>query len=65
MEIDFDRLELQPSESDSHYRFKYLHRVRARIEPPPRHPAPERIAREIRKNYGWYYRSFYPGLVES
>jgi sulfotransferase len=63
--IDLDRLDLQPPESDSHYRFKYPHRVAASIQPPPSYREPERIVREIRKNYVWYYRSFYPGLVES
>jgi sulfotransferase len=65
LEIDLGRLDLRPPESDSHYRFKYPHRVRASFEPPPQHHEPERIVREIRNNYGWYYRWFYPGLVES
>lgn len=65
IEIPVDSLNLRPPESDSHYRFKYPHRVRLRIEAPAEHPVPARIAREIRKHYRWYYRGFYPGLLES
>jgi sulfotransferase len=61
-EIDTDDLALQPTESDSHYRFKYPHRVRSRIAAPAEHRVPERIARQIRRNYRWYYELFYPGV---
>jgi len=64
-EIDSGNLKLQPTESDSHYRFKYPHRVRTSIGVPPTHRVPDRIARQIRKNYRWYYETFYPGLVEA
>jgi sulfotransferase len=61
--VDVERLDLQPAESDSHYRFKYPHRVRDRIEAPSAHAVPERIARDIRKNFLWFYQAFYPGLL--
>lgn len=64
--IDTDALDLRPQESDSHYRFKYPHSVRTAIEPPPRHDVPERIRKDIRKNFRWFERWFYPGrLAES
>ncbi len=63
-EIDTAHLDLQPVESDSHYRFKYPHRVRTSIEPPVEHRVPERIVEQIRKTYRWYYQAFYPGLVQ-
>lgn len=62
-EIDTAHLKLQPVESDSHYRFKYPHRVRASIERPVEHRVSERIVGEIRKHYRWYYQTFYPGLL--
>jgi sulfotransferase len=64
-EVDTNNLKLQPTESDSHYRFKYPHRVRPRVDVPGAHRVPERIAKQIRRNYRWYYEMFYPGLVES
>jgi sulfotransferase len=63
-EIDTAHLKLQPVESDSYYRFKYPHRVRASIEPPVEHRVSERIVGEIRKHYRWYYQTFYRGLLE-
>jgi sulfotransferase len=63
-EIDVGNLKLQPAESDSHYRFKYPHRVRTSVGAPAEHRVPDRIARQIRKNYRWYYETFYPGLIE-
>lgn len=64
MTIDTDNLELQPTESDSHYHFKYPHRVRTNIGAPSEHRVPQRIALQIRRNYRWYYETFYPGLLE-
>jgi len=62
-EVDTSNMSLQPTESDSHYRFKYPHRVRRDISSPPDHRVPKRIAAQIRKNYRWYYELFYPGLI--
>lgn len=63
--IDPVALDERPTESDSHYRFKYPHRVRAEVGPPVEHVVPERIARAIRKQFRWYYQLFYPGLLDS
>jgi hypothetical protein len=62
---DLAGLDVRPTESDSHYRFKYPHRVHAGVTPPEEHVVPERIARSIRKQFRWYYQNFYPGLLES
>jgi sulfotransferase len=62
-DIDTGNLVLQPAESDSHYRFKYPHRVRRDVSVPPEHHVSSRITHQIRRNYRWYYEMFYPGLV--
>lgn len=53
-------LPVRPHESDSYYRFKYPHATRASIDPPRRHALPPRIERELRKEYDWFYKLFYP-----
>ncbi|MBF2036393.1 MAG: sulfotransferase [Leptolyngbyaceae cyanobacterium T60_A2020_046] len=53
-------LTVKPHESDSYYRFKYRHRTYAKISPPAIHDIPPRIQRELQKNFGWYYQTFYP-----
>jgi len=61
--FDPDHLPVQPHESDSHYRCKYPHRTFSRLQPPAPHPVPPRIARELQRQFGDFYRTFYPGLV--
>ncbi len=61
--IDFNRLKVSPHESDSHYRFKYLHATHARLQAPSPHQIPVRIQSEIIKNFGWFYQTFYPRLL--
>ncbi|MFO1351423.1 MAG: sulfotransferase [Gammaproteobacteria bacterium] len=58
--FDPARLAVKPHESDSYYRFKYLHATRTAITPPTQHAVPKRISEAIRKNFEWYYRLFYP-----
>jgi len=60
--IDTAHLKVHPHESDSHYRFKYLHKQQASIVPPKRHEIPPRIQNLIMKACGWYYDMFYPNL---
>lgn len=59
-EIDVSDLPVGPSESDSFYRLKYPHTRRARFEPAAPHQIPERIERQIRSAYAWYYDKWYP-----
>ncbi len=58
--IDLERLTVSAHESDSHYRFKYLHRRQAKISPPLRHDIPPRIQKQIETVCAWYYQLFYP-----
>jgi len=60
--VDPDHLHVRPHESDSHYRYKYLHKQRASIAPPRYHEIPPRIQGQIRKACGWYYDLYYPNF---
>lgn len=57
--FDPERLETKPHESDSHYRFKYLHQTFPAIHPPRQHAIAPRIEQEIVKNFGWFFQQFY------
>ena len=59
--IDPEHLQVKSHESDSYYRFKYLHRTHDHIQPPAIHPIPERIQQKIQENFAWFYQTFYPG----
>lgn len=63
-ELDLDKLPTKPSESDSHYRFKYPHKTFSEIRKPQRHEIPQRIEQDIRKGFTWFYQEFYPGLLK-
>jgi len=63
--IDWKKLPVRPSESDSHYRYKYPHAVRTELRPPATHPVPPRIQAELIKNFTWLYQTFYPALLDS
>ena len=56
-------LPVSPHESDSHYRMKYPHATRDRILSPERHWVPSSIEADLRKNFRWFYETFYPGLL--
>ncbi|WP_298270673.1 sulfotransferase [Geobacter sp.] len=58
--IDPRRITTRPHESDSHYRFKYLHRQQGSISAPGRHEIPPRIQAQIERACAWYYQWFYP-----
>ncbi|PKM22657.1 MAG: sulfotransferase [Gammaproteobacteria bacterium HGW-Gammaproteobacteria-14] len=61
--IDLNNLTTTPHESDSYYRFKYRHRQHSNLKKPAHHPLPARIDQEIKNNFAWFYRTFYPGLL--
>lgn len=61
--FDLNALPVAPHESDSYYRGKYPHRTHSRIQPPERHAVPTRIEAELRKNFAWFYQTFYPNLL--
>jgi sulfotransferase len=58
--IDLTNLPQGPSESDSHYRLKYPHTRSNSLAPAVQHILPERIARQIRSAYQWFYDRWYP-----
>ena len=58
--IDIEHLTVRPHESDSHYRYKYLHRQQGSICPPKPHDVPPRIQNLIAKACKWYNDWFYP-----
>jgi sulfotransferase len=58
--IDPNRLTVGTHESDSHYRMKYPHRRRDRIDKPLRHDIPARIQTQIQSMYAWFYQTYYP-----
>jgi sulfotransferase len=59
-EINPQQLTTGKSESDSHYRMKYLHRQAERIQAPVLHAIPPRIQAHIEKACAWYYDLYYP-----
>ncbi len=63
-EASFDPLNLKVKahESDSYYRFKYRHKTYSKIQPPACHQNPPRIEAELKKNFAWFYQTFYPGI---
>jgi len=60
--FDPQNLSVSEHESDSYYRFKYRHQTKSRIQPIVNHPIPARINAELKKNFAWFYQTFYPGL---
>lgn len=58
-DMDPDNLpDLRP-ESDSHYRQKFSHATRRKLQPPRRHPVPARIEAELKNSFAWFYNIFY------
>jgi sulfotransferase len=59
-QVNPQKLATGRTESDSHYRMKYLHRQVDRIETPALHVIPPRIQAHIEKACAWYYDLYYP-----
>lgn len=60
LKIDPNNLTLPTPESDSHYRGKYPHGFKTRIEAPRLHAIPARTQALIETGYDWYYQAYYP-----
>lgn len=58
--FDPGNLQTRPSETDSHYRYKFPHSRRRSIASPQPHWIPERIRTGLIGQYEWYYKAFYP-----
>jgi len=63
--IDLQNLPVKSHESDSYYRFKYRHVTHARLQLPPSRKIPIRITAELKKNFSWFYQTFYPALFST
>lgn len=63
-EIDPMNLDVRAHESDSYYRYKFLHRQQGTIAPPIFHEIPPRIQNQIERDFGWYYERFYPQTIK-
>jgi sulfotransferase len=62
-EFKLDDIEQVTVESDSHYRFKFPHKVQRKLEPPASAAEVQispRILNEIRTRFAWYYDTYYP-----
>ena len=63
-EINPEKLALMgQSESDSHYRMKYLHTQSPRVVIPAKHDIPPRIQARIEEACAWYYQMYYPPRI--
>ena len=60
--IDVQALTVKPHESDSYYRYKFRHQTHPQIQLPIEHAVPSRIQAELQQQFGWFYRTFYPGI---
>jgi len=63
MEWDPQNIPVKPSESDSHYRFKYRHRTYGSIREIETHGLSPRIEDSLKQKFRWYYQRFYPHLL--
>jgi sulfotransferase len=62
--LQLDELPIHAHESDSYYRFKYPHSTHSTIQAPPAHRLPERIETELKRNFTWFYQTFYPARLK-
>jgi len=62
---DFDNIKQTLFESDSHYRFKYLHKINSKVQKPldfTEAKISPRMLNTITQRFTWYYNMFYPEL---
>ena len=58
--IEPQHLQVKPHESDGYYHFKYRHQTYPTIKPVAHHNISSRILAEIKRNFAWFYDTFYP-----
>ncbi|MEM1114614.1 MAG: sulfotransferase [Pseudomonadota bacterium] len=61
--LDPDDLVVTPTEADSYYRYKYPHATHAEVSVAEPHDLPVRIEEAILREFGWFYRQFYPEVA--
>jgi sulfotransferase len=62
--INPEELTVKKGETDSHYRFKFLHTTHSSIRQLEPHRLPARTQNGLQGQHEWYYRVFYPHLIE-
>ncbi|MGB4879049.1 MAG: sulfotransferase [Thiolinea sp.] len=60
VQLNLASLPVTPHESDSYYRFKYLHKTQNHLQAPAVHLISPRIQAELERNFPWFYQTFYP-----
>lgn len=65
--LDFDNIKQVTQESDSHYRFKYMHKIKSNLSPANQDLSDitPSVINEIAGRYSWYYRTYYPDAIQS
>jgi len=63
--IDFDKLTVQPSEADSHYRYKFTHTTYSALKSPRTHRIPVRTQSGLQGQHKWFYEQFYPDYLQT
>lgn len=63
--IDFNDIKQVTQESDSHYKFKYMHKINSKLESTKQDlsDVSPSIMNEIMNKYGWYYKTYYSDLL--
>lgn len=63
--LDFNNIKQVTNESDSHYRFKYMHKIKPKLEPASQNleDISPSIVGEIAQRYAWFYRTHYPEYI--
>ena len=63
IEYDTENLQTLAGEADSHYRYKFPHKTSTRIRPSQPHHIPKRTQQGLIGQHNWFYRVFYPHLL--
>ncbi|MEL7313870.1 MAG: sulfotransferase [Cyanobacteria bacterium J06559_3] len=61
--FDPHKLQVNPRESDSYYRFKYPHQTYPAIQASTYRQVPKRFEIMLRQTFPWFYETFYPGQL--
>lgn len=62
--INPEKLNVKKGETDSHYRYKFLHNTYSSIRELKPHTIPTRSQQGLQGQHEWYYKVFYPHLME-
>lgn len=64
-DLDFNNIQQVTWESDSHYRFKYMHKIKNKLSPANKEltDITPSVINEILSRYDWYYKAYYADLL--